>query len=216
MAQFWNCPLNCLPHGQCTEISNFLTFCPHFHQLMRNKRVVSEEDPEIRPFSRESYYTSIQSPFLQHFFSFFLPVRYFFQYPFLPSPKADVTKADVTSPFSCAIWCSWHLEDEGVSCVWYGQLSWQGKRNRSFRQRENNRRDEECPPESVWPVRSEGVGSSEHPSASSAAMEQVCRKWGLSCLCPMLSFCPHFGVLCVVHFPLSVALKAVLEATCMY
>lgn len=113
MAQFWNCLLNCLPHGQCTETSNFLTFCPHFHQLMRNKRVVSEEDPEIRPFSRESYYTSIQSPFLQHFFSFFLPVRYFFQYPFLPSPKADVTKADVTSPFSCAIWCSWHLEDEG-------------------------------------------------------------------------------------------------------
>lgn len=47
-------------------------------------------------------------------------------------------------------------------------------------------------------------------------MEQSCRKWGLSCLSPMLSFHTHFRVFCVVPSPLSLTLKVVLEATPMY
>lgn len=96
MAQFWYC----LPHGQCTETSHFLTFCPHFHQLMRNKRVVSEEDPEIGHFSRESYYTSIQSPFLNTFSLLSCQVQYILQYPFFPSPKSCEHQMLPTQMFS--------------------------------------------------------------------------------------------------------------------
>lgn len=150
MAQFWNCLFNCLPRGQRTEPSHFLTFCPLFHQLMRSKRVVSEGDLEIGHLSRESYYTSIQSLFSQHFFSFVLPSAIFFAVPLLSLPPvlwaSDVTDADVTSPFNCAIWWSWHLKDEGS--LGFGMVSCpgEGKRTRASSRRESNRR--------VWGVAS--------------------------------------------------------------
>lgn len=46
-------------------------------------------------------------------------------------------------------------------------------------------------------------------------MEQSCRKWELSCLFPMLSFSTHFREFSGVRFPLSLTLKAILEATSM-
>lgn len=194
MAQFWNCLFNCLPRGQRTEPSHFLTFCPLFHQLMRSKRVVSEGDLEIGHLSRESYYTSIQSLFSQHFFSFVLPSAIFFAVPLLSSPLPSLVsirryRRRCYQSFQLRHLVKLRLKRWGVSWFWYGQLSWRGEKNTSFQQK----REQQEGLRSGLLSQSGLSGAREWalqctPVPLLLLMEQSCRKWGPYCLSPMLSF----------------------------
>lgn len=161
----------------------FLNLLSPLPSVNEKKESSFEGDPEIGPFSRESCYTSTQTSF-----------------------------ADVISPFNCAIWWSWRLEDEGS--LGFDMVSYPGKgKVQELLAGQESMRIVLLSQPGLSGAREWDLQCTSVPLL--LLMEQSCRKWELSCLFPMLSFYTHSRVFSGVRFPLSLTLKAVLEATSM-
>lgn len=207
MAQFWNCLLSSLPHGQCTETSHLLTFWSHFHHLMGHKTVISKGDPEIGPVSRESYYTSIQSPFFQHCF-FLTSARFFCCTPFFPLPSLVSIRCHQCRCYQCFPLC--HLV-KLILRRWGGLLIliWPVVLARGKEQELQVEERITGDMRNAIPSRSGLSGARERalqctPVPLLLLLEQSCRKWG-SHVC--LPCCLSVLLFCVVHFPLSLKLS---------